>query len=281
METTERAELSAELAKKIIPEAATSFEGPVTAAAIRCIDGRRLAEGSRAAEVAFPGANLGVAIDVAAATSRLVDAKGNHPVLSSEFAARFIGKIEEAIGALTYHTDDHGHGLSCAGCGYCNASLVEPDAFFVPQAFAESFAAHLPQVDDQLREDNVPVAVYTGSHDEQAVVMVMHPGLSIPPRIGADVGAYVVNVPEWTAQLQKAADATHGLVTQELSMEITPEEWSGMVQAVAGDRVNKVKKEKLKADTLPHYYVDTDASGTVFAMTQAEFDAAQQERVAA
>lgn len=115
--------------------------------------------------------NLGVAIDVAAATSHLADENGNHSVPTSEFASRFIAKIEESIGSLTYHTDDHGHGLSCAGCGYCNASLVEPDNFFVPQAFAESFAEHLPQVDEKLAQEQIPVAVYTGGHDEQAVIM--------------------------------------------------------------------------------------------------------------
>lgn len=48
----------------------------------------------------------------------------------------------------------------------------------------------------------------------------MDQGLSIPPRIGENVGAYVVNVQEWLAQLGSAADATYQLVAGELGIVI-------------------------------------------------------------
>jgi hypothetical protein len=234
----------------------------------RCVDerehrwlptpGQEMGQEQKLPLVALPGAGLGIAITIFTALHSLEVERRRAFNLNLRQVVR---ELEEIYGPPSFHTDTHSANnvLPCAGCGHCSGAL--------------SRAGMSDEAKNFLREDYIPglisrgvvPAIYEGSHDASAVMIIKSMEIGLLPRVnlpGDHPSFYVFNQGWQKRLVRRAANQIYFRVIRKSLPDVTIGEFIDKVAYEAAKRQLGYTLEKLAAD-LPKYVVKLDQNAQI------------------
>jgi hypothetical protein len=224
-------------------------------ALVRCIDDREERKGELLPPFAVPGAGLGIVMDVMAAAYQAANQLEGIKGMGLDPKELFKTCRTALGGMAVFHTDTvHGTEYACAGCGYCAASLNQPEGNFFSGSAAEFLKWHaLEQCQEDMRAKAIDVPTYEGDHVAKAVMVIDALDIGLPSTGVSGDHVYVYHPKARNELLTEVARAVYAQVSK-IVPSLDREAWLDLVIGLAQERLTKVM-QKLKADKLPMFKV--------------------------
>jgi hypothetical protein len=186
----------------VIPEGVTLREMD-----IQCIDDR-VPNKKSSNTIGIPGAAVGIPMAI---FGTIYDIEKNHKKQAPVGYQMIMQANENVVGTVSYHTDEaekeKNNPLCCAGCGYMNGALSNPNFGLAPDMSEYLTGTYLPELSKKVKPH-----VYPGKHWASAVFVIDDPNIGVQTHDEHGNQIYRLNRYWYSQALSEIIESTYPMI---------------------------------------------------------------------